>query len=356
MRHLVLIALCLGLIAPADAQGGSLRDRARRAAANAADRLRQTEAPAPTDLDAPSAAPDSAANPTVPDAEAPAPRTGPAPGVDMLDLLKHAMPAFDTGRVSTYGTPITAVFPAEGTYELAVLDAGGGTVAAHAFVAEPVGGVAAFAHLDLARLDYEPMPGDYRVAVRLDGAVIGAVPFTLTRSQSDDPFNPVVMWGVEGPWDRTGVLSFESGDANAPVELTYWVHPREMSQDRASVRVRLFRDGTRVSAHEDDLTVFKSYRGWTSLTTAIHVDNGGRRGQLRRDALADGDYRVEIVEDGAAPFRTFRFTVDDGQIVPHERSALDYTPRADFLTPRSLRRSSNRELYEMVDRVWLLSE
>lgn len=343
MRTLLLLALTAALAAPADAQIRSLQDRARRLASDAVERVRSAE-PA-TATSAETSASDNA--PTDPNQLLPA--------IDLYDLL-WATFYDNTGMFSTASVPLTAVFPADGDYDLAILHPDGRLVASSELTIQRSTTTPAFGILQShGRFSYEPAPGDYQLAVRLDGAPIGAVPFTLRRTESDDPFDPVATWSVEGPWRTTGILWAPTDDADGKVTLTYWLSADEFTADRTRVREVLYRNGERVSAHESEHTMFASFAGWTVKQQQINGDNGGRRGTLDRSDFVDGDYRIEVGEEGAAPVRVFRFSVSGGQFVPHERSALDYTPRADFLTPRSLRRMGNSELRTPVDQVWMVS-
>lgn len=349
MRTPVLALLVALFASPADAQFGRVLDRARETVEDAV----RDRAPEPPPQEAAAPRPVTAQTTAAPNRPL---RTGPAPAADAYDLLFHAAPTAETGVAGGTG-PFAVLFPTDGTYELAVVDAAGATVASTSATAAPIDRLPTFAVLRYLLLDYEPTPGDYELVLRLDGAPLTAIPYTLSRIEGDDPFNPTTTWEVDGPWASYGVLRAPTDDADGDVELTYWVRPNEVSGDRVEVRPVLFRDGQRVSAYEDGSMVFASHQGWTAHRTAIDVDNGGRRGPLRRDALVDGDYRIEVGEEGRPPIRVFHFSVSGGQFVPHERSALEYEPRAGFLTPRSVADEAyGRNRFSMVDQVWMVSE
>jgi hypothetical protein len=359
MRTLVLALLAALVASPADAQLGRILDRAKQRVEDAvSDRAPD---PPPAESEAATAtptAPESSAAPvSSSDSEAaPVARTGPAPGADAYDLIYHALPHVGNGRANGNG-PFALVFPVEATYEIAVLDAAGAIVSSDDWDIRPNQDLPMFAHLSVPFLStYEPVPGSYQIAIRLNGETIAAVPYTLTSTQNDDPFNPTTSWHTDGPWTRYGVLRATTGDPDGWVELTCWIHVDELAGDAGEVRPVVYRGSERISAHEGGPSLRKSFGGWYGVKTSLDGDYEGRPGRLLRDALVDGDYRIEVGEEGQPPLRVFHFSVAGGQFVPHERSAIDYEPRADFLTPRSVRERTTRGLYEMVDQVWMISE
>lgn len=271
----------------------------------------------------------------------------PAPAVDVLDLM--GVP-FDTDRGTFFanGSEIAALFPTDGEYQLAVLDASAEAVATMRYVADPFADEPNFAELDPRRgLVYtsDPVPGSYRLAVLLDGDIIGAVPFSLASETSGDAFSSSTEWEIDGPWWTTGVVSMPFGDPDGEVRVRYWLHPRETG-GASSVKVRevLVRNGTAVPDAGTE---------WSLRASFDPPYQRDHRLGIGRDDLADGDYRLDVVTEDGRTLRSWTFQIEGGQPVHHARSALD-TPRDRFLTPRvHLRSDSNRNWNGSLERLWL---
>lgn len=274
----------------------------------------------------------------------------PAPAVDVLDLMRVPFRA-DGGTFFANGHEIGALFPTDGEYQLAVLDGAGTPVATMRYVARPYAEEPNFAELEPRRgLDYasDPAPGDYRLAVLLDGDVVGAVPFSLVSESDGDAFSPSTTWRLDGPWWTTGVLSMPVDDPDGDVHVRYWLHPDETG-GVSSVRFRevLSRDGAEVEGAGAEGMLFASFDP--------PFERDQRLG-LGRSDLADGDYRLGVVTEDGRTLRSWAFRVEGGTPLTHPQSALD-TPRDRFLTPRAHDRSDQSGGWNgAVERVWLTME
>ncbi|MGB3544371.1 hypothetical protein [Rubrivirga sp.] len=271
------------------------------------------------------------------------------PAVDVLDLMRIPFND-DRGTFLARGHEIGALFPTDGDYQLAVLDAAGTAVATMRYVPRPYDGQVAFAELEPRRdLVYtsSPEPGAYRLAVVLDGDVVGAVPFTLSAQTDDDPFAPSTTWQVEGPWRTTALLSVPSDDPDGDVTVWYWLDPADAGGESVRFREVLTRDGLEVEGAGTDGMLFASFEAPFERSQRLGIDRGD---------LEDGDYDLEVVTADGRTLRSFGFRVEGGVPVAHSRSALD-TPRDRFLTPRAHRRSDQSGGWNgTVDRVWMTSE
>lgn len=346
MRPTLAVAVALLLAAPADAQLGSLRDRARQAVQQATeDRAPAAQTPAP--------------------AESPAarPASGPAPAVNAYGLYR--LPFDETRGVFYNNEGLFAVFPVSGgEYALVVLAPSGTEVARQQLVLEPIQDVQdrplpAFGLLGTrGQLAYsrDPAPGAYTLAVLLDGEPIAAIETTVTNESSDDPFNPVTTWRADGPWADLGVVRVLQDD-DARLEVSYWLDPAEVGADGTDVAAVLYRDGQRLTpADHDGEPVYASFGSRQLRTDKFEVGEGIHAHHMTRAEMTDGTYRIEVVTERGRTLRRFSFRVEGGQFAPHERSALDYQPRADFLSPRAVGRVRGRSAYVQVDQVWMTAE
>ncbi len=272
-----------------------------------------------------------------------------SPAVDVLDLMRIPFND-DRGTFLARGHEIGALFPTDGEYQLAVLDAAGTTVATMRYVPRPYNGQAAFAELEPRRdLVYtsDPAPGAYRLAVLLDGDVVGALPFTLSAQTDDDPFTPSTTWHLDGPWRTTALLSMPSDDPDGDITLWYWLDPADAGDDSVRFSEVLTRDGVEVEGAGTDGMLFASFDA--------PFERSQRLG-IRRGDLEDGDYGLEVVTADGRTLRSFRFRVEGGAPVAHPQSALD-APRDRFLTPRAHRRTDQSGGWNGTeDRIWMTAE
>ena len=263
---------------------------------------------------------------------------GYAPGVDMLDWLKKLafLSASDASDIvpARRFSETRVVFPApEARYQAVVRDASGAVVTFQDLDVEPDRDLPAFGELSLrnspenrGRAPFTMAPGTYRFVITAEGHEIGAVPVTVVEETSDDPFDPRSTMYVTGPWKDLGVFAYD--DEGDGLEFTFWISPEVGSEDGARVVTHVYRGSTALTDDRSKTSLWESSPGWTAHSKPLYKE----RGPLTLGDLADGEYRVELAEEGRPAARTYRFTVSGGAIVPHGRSTLDH-PRPDFLTP-----------------------
>ena len=182
-------------------------------------------------------------------------------------------------------------------------------------------------------------PGDYSYGIELDGKTVAQVPFTLTIKGSGDPFNPVKMGFVDGPWSQLAYV--ELPKKSNPDEL-----PRFAFWDRAGVLEAGKDIHVRMEVRQDGDTVFvsrpavvsgnKSGTGWKEfkLNFDFLKADGGGAAPLKAITKKDGSYQVILFHDDA-PWKLFQFEVASGVLVPNPRSAFGYEPHTDFLVGRT---------------------
>ncbi|MEM1055517.1 MAG: hypothetical protein AAGI52_08310 [Bacteroidota bacterium] len=363
MRYLFLLALCFVLLASdTHAQLSGLVNRARRAAQTATqDRTPETPAPQAATQRAPAVAP--ADEPLAPSGAMPTSPQGYAPGVDMWDWLKQ-LAFLSPGAASQGGAlqPRTfsetgVVFPApDARYQVVVRDAAGSVLTFQDLNLEVDRTFPAFGMLKLrnspenrARPLFAMTPGTYRFAITAEGHEIGAATLDVAVQGTDDPFDTRTTTQVSGPWKDLGVLAYD--DESDGLEFTFWISSDLASRDGARLRVHLYRGRERLTDDRASLALWKERPSWTAHTKGLYKE----RGQLTLSDLSDGDYRIEVAEEDAAPVRTYPFTVQGGAIVPHGRSALDHA-RPDFLTPSRGRGDRDRGIAGVERLVWIEAE
>ncbi len=396
--RLLALALAAVLLAPtADAQFGRVLDRAKRAAEEAVDGAvngRQASEPEaqttptstpptssrPSPETAPvSTAPSAAGGPMAPTGPFPTGAGGHPTGIDVMTLWDDIG---ETEAGSTMRAPaVTAtvvVFPASGAvYEVVLTDGAGAAIAWAPLTYEANPDVSAFGAVS-GDVREEIGAGTYRLSIRANGHEIGAAAFEVRADGGDDPFDPrttlttsVLTDGVASfiyPTEPAGSGWGEEWDG--ALRFQFWL-PIQTSTDVVTYRASLLRGGTVLNPGDRRGSVNRGrglYPSLREVTFARVIREGGAtRGYapITLDDLTDGDYRIEVTANGGAPIATYRFRVEGGTPVTHPRSALDTTPRADFLLPmsalkpfevRSQRSNNGAYDFELGHRVWLSPE
>ena len=277
------------------------------------------------------------------------------PAVDMASLMN--LP-FYPGDGGFDARNVLLLFPpADADVRLALTDPAGRVLHEVPFEVRPAALAPVFAYLEVNsrygdRQSFAPgEPGDYVLSVTVDGEAVGSVPFALSVVQSTDPFAPGATWSAEGPWQRLAYLAQPTARPDESLGFDYWVSSSEVGNRTASLSLSLRRDGEEVARSRSNvhlstvgLTFFQDHElakpgDGVTLWPFTAADL----------AATDGRYDLVVLSSGT-PIRTYVVTVEGGRIRPHPRSALDYEPRTDWLSPR-LMKTSGDEL--TVDAWWL---
>lgn len=350
MRVVLVLSLVL-LASDAHAQLGGLVNRARRAVQGT---TQQAERPATTAAEqtaSQTAAAVSSDEPLAPTGPMPVSPSGFAPGVDLLEWMEDLSPLRPGGdenafRPLGFAASVPVIFPvADAAYQVVVRDAAGSPVTWQDLNYQALPELDAFGTLTLrnspenrGRPLFVATPGEYRMAITANGHEIGAVDVEVKATTNDDPFDRRTTTTLVGPWTGLGVLAYDDDDdgsaANDALQFHYWLSPEGASKDGARYKAVLYRGSTRLNEDRGaEAAVWMSSPWWKPEDAQFFKD----RGPLTLGDLADGEYRIEVGEEGRAPVHVFRFRMEGGAPVAHPRSALDHTPRADFLTPRRWR-------------------
>ncbi|MEO0557677.1 MAG: hypothetical protein AAF170_05770 [Bacteroidota bacterium] len=377
MRQLVALLALLLAVPPADAQIGGLLNRAKKAAQDAVQREAPERPAAPQTTQAPAPQQAAAVTPPVTTDDAPMSPTGPmptsaagyAPGIDMLNWMQklaRMRPAATAGATQIVPrafseTPI--IFPVpEVAYQVVISTASGDPVTWQDLDVQIDRYLPAFGVLTLRnspenrnRPVFDAEAGAYRAAITANGHEIGGVDFEVTVTGSDDPFDSRSTITMSGPWQTLGALTYDADDdgsaAQDALRFHYWLSPSLASADGARLTAAIYRGTTRLNEKRGaEAIVRQSMPWWDAEDAQFYKD----RGALVLGDLSDGEYRIEVAEEGRDPVHVFRFRMEGGQPVAHTRSTLDYTPRADFLTPRRGKLGRNSiDMAGMENLVWL---
>ncbi len=374
MRFRSLLALiALLLAAPAaQAQIGGILNRARKAAEDAVRRDPPAQPTPPSASPAPQTATveqaAAAAQPTV-SSDRPLMPTGPmpvspagyAPGVQMLDWLtdlakmRPSATAGSTEIVPRAFSETEVIFPdPEAAYQVVLSNAAGEALTWQDLNLIVDRELPAFGLLKLrnspenrGRPAFIAEAGSYRAAITANGHEIGGVDFEVVVEASDDPFDSRSTVTMRGPWTTLGALVYDDDDdgsaANDALQFYYWISPTLASSDQVRLQAAIFQGSERLTETRGaEHSLFSNTPGWHTANAQFFKE----RYPIVLGDLADGDSRIEVFEEGLDPVHVFRFRMEGGVPASHSRSALDYTPRSDFLAPR-------RNLGDVDTLVWL---
>ncbi len=279
------------------------------------------------------------------------------PGVDMASLLN--LPFSPSGAFDARN--VMLVFPPPGAdVRLALTDPTGRILHEVPFEVDPADFFPTFAYLGVngayaERQTFGPgEPGPYTIGVTVDGETVGAMSFTLSVEHSTDPFTPGSRWTAEGPWERLAYLAQPTDRPDESLGFDYWVSARETNGRRAALTLSLRRDGEEVARSRSPFILSTRALAFFEDHELAKPGDGVTLWPFTAADLAahDGRYELLLLADGA-PLRTYVVTVEGGRIQPHPRSAMDYEPRADWLSPRLIKTARGEST---VDAWWLEAE
>ena len=197
--------------------------------------------------------------------------------------------------------------------------------------------------------------GAYSYSIELDGQDVAKVDFTVELRDSGDPFNPVRMAFLDGPWSNLAQLKLPNkGEADGNPSFQYWDRGGVYIQEKTTARVEIRHDGDVVFVSQKiTLSPDVPSSRWQLRDMAINFleADGGGRIKLRDLTKLDGDYDA-IIFHNDKPWKLFRFQVAGNKLVPHPRQKLGYQPHADYLVARN---PVGLETHA-VDLIWMTAE
>jgi len=182
--------------------------------------------------------------------------------------------------------------------------------------------------------------GDLTMAFQVGDRTITEVPLTLTQVAGGDAYNPTRTWVRDGPWRTLAFIAVPTDQPTTALRVCWWSSIREFaSRAPGGVTARIRRGTTEVGRTRGPLHV--SDNDWQHRCADLSVPPAERT-LLNMAGLTDGSYTLALEADGGVVVKRFPFTVRGGQIAPHARSAVDYSPSTAHLPPRAILRSGNR--------------
>jgi hypothetical protein len=199
--------------------------------------------------------------------------------------------------------------------------------------------------------------GRYTLDVVFNQTTIGAVPFTVALTQSDDPFDPRTTFVLDGPWRTHAYFEHEADRPDYILHFNAWIAPDDMVSN-TTTEVSMQRDGREVAWGS---TVVDLSHGWGRaeyrlLTPASRPDDRGRHPSPQNFTVQDvtpGTYELVLSDAEGRVFRRMRAEAGTGTFVAHARSDVNYTPRPAFLTPRRMGGSALATAYNLY---WVVNE
>lgn len=197
-------------------------------------------------------------------------------------------------------------------------------------------------------------PGDYVLSVQIDGQPITALPFSMKREASNDPFNPKNTFVREGPWRDLAHFSVTE-DPDSHLEFSWWTSLRELPPGTKNpmVTLHVLYGGQEIASTRSP--VVPTQTDWQFLRHEFHFpDEKLVRWMTLADLTKrDGVYTV-VAKVNGQPFKSYKAEVKGGQLQRHPRNRMDMEPHTAFISPRQVDTSSRTtSRYSMRDVYWI---
>ena len=284
-----------------------------------------------------------------------------APAVEWesaMDTFFHA----DNGTVRLGDYVIAFAPDGEIKGEVAVLGPDKKVRARFPFFAEPRARSGVFARVDVqgpAEVQLTE-PGIYNLIFVVAGKPVTIFPFVMNAGSSGDPFNPGKTFVFDGLWRNWAHLTMRELNTQPVPRLSFWVGgldlPKDAKQDM--FQATLYRDGKPVANTRKSQGNIEAghYKRTTIDLFHPHADREANpKPYLLSDWLVDGPHEVRVTRrSDDKTLRSFTFTVADGKITPHPRTALDFDPHLNHITPRVAKKGVN--VFQMTEAIWIESK
>lgn len=198
-------------------------------------------------------------------------------------------------------------------------------------------------------------PGDYVLAVNIDGQPITTMPFSMKREASNDPFNPKSTFVREGPWRDLAHFSVRNEEPDSHLEFTWWTSLRELPPGTKNnlVTVHIMNGAQEIASTRSPVVI--SQTDWQMFRQEFHFPAEPKVRWMTLPDLTkrDGVYTI-VAKVNGKPFKTYRAEVRGGQLQRHPRNALNFEPHTAFISPRQVDTSSRTtSRYDMRDTYWI---
>ncbi|KAA3616958.1 MAG: hypothetical protein D8M58_04830 [Calditrichaeota bacterium] len=195
--------------------------------------------------------------------------------------------------------------------------------------------------------------GDFVLRVKVSGKEITRIPFKMSVQSSGDPFNPQSTYTKEGPWNKLGYFSVNPNRPDDAISFNWWTRIGEMPGAKGGkMTVHILKSGKEIA---ESKAFYISKKSWQSCSKPLRQSGTSYRNffTLANLTQTDGSYEI-ILKAGDKVVRKYTANVAGGKLQQHPRSAMDYSPHADYITPKIIDRSSGTASnYQMFDAYWV---
>ncbi|MFP3903944.1 MAG: hypothetical protein ACLFWB_06860 [Armatimonadota bacterium] len=173
-----------------------------------------------------------------------------------------------------------------------------------------------------ARVPLEP--GDYVLDFHLDSGKFYTVSFAVSKIEQGGGFSTDTAYFLDGPWEHWSYLYYRDADASQQLQWKIWLREKAAKRSNETVKpaVTLSRGGT-VIATSRPYTNITPRQDWMrqefSLIHPMQGTSGGAMFLASSLLGTDGQYELKLALD-EKPYDTWRFSVQNGKLVPHPRT------------------------------------
>lgn len=182
--------------------------------------------------------------------------------------------------------------------------------------------------------------GDYALSVAIDQTKVTTLPFSVELKKSSDPFDPKTTVSVECDLMHWGQLRVIDAKGSSPrLEFGTRLRGGDFEVPKGGkVEAFIEQDGQKIYRAGSSSGAGLAKQGiWTKFSGSIQYLKEQGQGAVSYDDFAkrDGEYRV-VMRVGDKIVRMYSFTIADGAVLAHERSAFSHAPATDYLLPRTI--------------------
>jgi hypothetical protein len=198
--------------------------------------------------------------------------------------------------------------------------------------------------------------GNYILRVTVAGKEITRIPFKMAVQNSGDPFNPKSTFTRQGPWSKLGFISVNPERPDDAISFNWWANTGEMPGGKGGkMTAHILKSGNEIA---ESRGFFISKINWQACNKPFKQAGTNFRNffTLANLTANDGTYEI-ILKAGDKIIRTYTATVSGGKINHHPRSAMDYTPHAEYIVPKIIfNNTGSGSNNKMFDAYWVESK
>lgn len=166
--------------------------------------------------------------------------------------------------------------------------------------------------------------GDYVLDFYLDSGKFYTFDFAVSKIEEGGGFSTNTAYFLDGPWEEWSYLYYPDADASRQLQWKVWLREKAAKSSNKTVKpaVTLSRGGT-VIATSRPYTNMTPRQDWMrhefSLIHPMQGTSGGAMFLASSLLGTDGQYELKLALDNK-PYGTWRFSVQNGKLVPHPRT------------------------------------